>query len=207
MKFWRSTSVILMAALLASTLMAQRDGAAQGDNAQAQAPANELTLAGLRPGHDPVAEAFKRYKQKYLINKKSTDSKEWRDSCTGHSLALAIDSHAVIQEVTVSLLVPRDGNCDNRRFEFLNLDDWITGKGLRLGDSRNRVVELYGEPKSSVPVVRGDADFELLRFDFAWAGSQAPQAMQVYCERDSGRVVEITLSAAGRGEANQATKE
>ncbi len=113
-KFWRCTSVMLMAALLASTLMAQRDGAAQGDNAQAQAPANELTLAGLRPGHDPVAEAFKRYKQKYVVSKKSTDSKEWRDTCTGHSLALTVDPRSVIQQITVSLLVPRDGNCDNR---------------------------------------------------------------------------------------------
>ena len=76
------------------------------------------------------------------------------------------------------------------------LTDWITGKGLRLGDSRNRVVEIYGEPNSSEPVVRGDADFELLEFDFGWAGADVPQAMQVYCERDSGRVVEIALLAA-----------
>ena len=206
MKFWRCTSaVLLMVACLPLALMAQRDGAAPGDNAQT--PANELTLAGLRPGRDPVSAALKHYKQKYLIDQKNMENKEWRDACTGHSLALVVDSHSVIQQVTVSLLVPRDGNCDNRRFEFLNLDDWITGKGLKLGDSRNRVVELYGEPKASGPVVRGGADFELLRFDFAWAGSQAPQAMQVYCERESGRVMEITLSAASQGEANQATKE
>lgn len=190
---------MLAVALSASAFPAQRENAPKR--------ANEVTLAGLRPGRDPLADAFKRYKQKYVVSKKSTDSKEWRDTCTGHSLALAVDPLSTIQQITVSLLVPRDGNCDNRRFEFLNLDDWVTGKGLRLGDTRNRVVELYGEPNSSEPVVREDADFELLHFDFAWAGPEAPQAMQVYCERDSGRVVEITLSAASRGETNRAINQ
>lgn len=198
-KFWRCTSLVLIAALSAFALAPQRTDAPK--------PMNELTLAGLRPGRDSVANAFKRYKQKYLVSKTDADTKEWRDTCTGHSLALAVDSRSVIQEVTVSVLVPRDGNCDNRRFEFLNLDDWVTGKGLRLGDSRNHVVELYGEPNSSEPVVRDDADFELLRFDFAAAGPDVPQAMQVYCQRDSGRVVEITLSASARAETRRVQSE
>ena len=189
-KFSQCTSLALLAALLASPLAAQR--------ANAPKPINELTLAGLRPGRDSLTNALKHYKQKDLVSKTNADTKEWRDTCTGHSLALALDSSSVIQEITVSLLVPRDGNCDNRRFEFLNLDDWVTGKGLRLGDSRNHVVELYGEPSSSEPVVRDDADFELLKFDFAGVGPEVPQAMQVYCQRESGRVVEITLSAASR---------
>ena len=198
-KFSRCISLAAVAALAASALPAQR--------ASAPKPMNEVTLAGLRPGRDSLANALKHYKQKYLVNKTNVDSKEWRDTCTGHSLALALDSNAVIQEITVSLLVPHDGNCDNRRFEFLNLDDWVTGKGLRLGDSRNRVVELYGEPSSSEPVVRDDADFELLHFDFENVGPAAPQAMQVYCQRDSGRVVEITLSAARRAETQRAKSE
>jgi len=191
-KFSLCTSLAMAAILSAS---AQR--------ATAPKPMNELTLAGLRPGRDSFANALKHYKQKYLLNKASVDSKEWRDTCTGHSLALALDARSVIQEVTVSSLVPRDGNCDNRRFEFLNLDDWITGKGLRLGDSRNHVVELYGEPGASEPVVRDDADFELLQFDFAALGPDVPQQMQVYCEQESGRVVEITLSASSHIETKR----
>ena len=193
-KFWRRASLLLAIAVAAPVCPAQRNPAAPREDPPKRA--NETTLAGLRPGRDALTSAFKRYKEKYLVSKTSTSTKEWRDTCTGHSLALAIDPRSVIQGVTVSLLVPHDGNCDNRRFEFLNLDDWITGKGLRLGDSRNRVVELYGEPNSSEPVVRGDADFELLEFNFAWAGADVPQAMQVYCARDSGRVVEIALFAA-----------
>lgn len=202
-KFWRFTSLVLALALAAPLVSAQRAAAPPREDAPKRV--NETTLAGLRPGHDALAAAFKHYKEKYVLSKTSTDSKEWRDTCTGHSLALAVDPRSVIQQVTVSLLVPHDGNCDNRRFEFLNLDDWITGKGLRLGDSRNRVVELYGEPNASEPVVRGDADFELLEFDFGWAGADVPQAMQVYCDRDSGRVVEIALLAAARTGTKRAT--
>jgi hypothetical protein len=202
-KSWRCISLVLAIAFSARVSPAQRNAAAPREDAPKRA--NETTLAGLRPGRDALAAAFKRYKEKYVLSKTSTASKEWRDTCTGHSLALAIDARSIVQQVTVSLLVPHDGNCDNRRFEFLNLDDWITGKGLRLGDSRNRVVEIYGEPNSSEPVVRGDADFELLEFDFGWAGADVPQAMQVYCERDSGRVMEIVLLAATRPGTKRAT--
>jgi hypothetical protein len=198
-KFSLCTSLVVAAVLSASAFPEQRDNAPK--------PVNELTLAGLRPGRDALTSAFKHYKQKYLVSKTSAESKEWRDTCTGRSLVLAVDSHSVIQVITVSLLVPRDGSCDNRRFEFLNLDDWITGKGLRLGDSRNHVVELYGEPTSSEPVVREDADFELLRWEFAAASPDVPQEMQVYCQRDSGRVVEITLSAFSHIETKRARSE
>ena len=198
-KFSLCTSLVAAAVLSASAFPEQRDNAAK--------PVNELTLAGLRPGRDVLASAFKRYKQKYLASKTSVESKEWRDTCTGRSLALEVDARSIIQAITVSLLVPRDGNCDNRRFELLNLDEWITGKGLRLGDSRNHVVELYGEPASSEPVVREDEDFELLQFEFAVVGPDVPQEMQVYCQRESGRVVEITLSAFSHIETKHARSE
>jgi hypothetical protein len=198
-KFSLCTSLLVALAASAPALRAQRDPAPKR--------INELTLAALRPGRDSLAGAFKHYKQKYLLSKTDTESREWRDSCTGRSLILAIDSRSVVQEITVSSLVARDGNCDNRRFEFLNLDDWVTGKGLRLGDSRNQVVELYGEPSFSEPVERQDADLELLRFDFNSLGPDVPQEMQVYCERASGRVVEINLSAASHDETKRAKSE
>ena len=144
-KFSRCTSlVVLVAALSVYAFPAQRPNSPKNTN--------ELTLAGLRPGRDPVTNAFKRYKQKYLVSKTNADSKEWRDTCTGRSLALAVDSQSVIQEITVSLLVPRDGNCDNRRFEFLNLDDWVRfgisnsvryfGPGTMIGTSSNVTASL-----------------------------------------------------------------
>jgi hypothetical protein len=56
-------------------------------------------------------------------------------------------------------------------------------------------------------VVRDDADFELLQFDFVGLGPGVPQQMRVYCQRDSGRVVEISLSATDRIETKRAQGE
>jgi len=47
----------------------------------------------------------------------------------------------------------------------------------------------------------------VLQFDFASVGPDVPQAMRVYCQRESGRVVEITLSATSRTETKRAQVE
>lgn len=156
---------------------------------------SELTLAGLRPGRDSLAAALKHYKAKYSSSGEGiAGEKRWGDACTGHSLSLNIDSHGVIQEITVSSLVPQDGKCENRRTDALDEKDWVTGHGLHLGDPQDHVAELYGEPNSSGPSVRGSTELEFLYYPFDWAGSDVPQAMEIYCARDTGRVVEITLA-------------
>lgn len=173
-------------ALISVTASAQRPSGAKR--------ANELTLAGVRPGRDTLAEAFKRYKAKYLAGPLSASPKEWRDPCTGRSLALDVDSRMVIQGITVSALAPREGKCDDRRMDALDMKDWATGLGLHLSDSQDRVVALYGEPNSTGPSVKGNQELEFLYYAFDWAGSDVPQVLEVYCARDTGRVVEITLA-------------
>jgi len=156
---------------------------------------NEVTLAGLRPGRDSLAAALKRYKAKYSSSDENGASeKQWSDPCTGHTLTLNLDSQGVIQEITVSSLVTLDGKCEGRRNEVLDEKDWVTGRGLHLGDPQDRVSELYGEPNSSGPSVRGSTELEFLYYPFDWMGSDVPQAMEIYCARDTGKVVEITLA-------------
>jgi hypothetical protein len=156
---------------------------------------DELTLAGLRPGRDTLSSALKRYKAKYSSSGEGVaGTKQWGDACTGHSLSLNIDAHGVIQEITVSSLVPLDGKCVDRRLDALDEKDWVTGHGLHLGDPEDRVTELYGEANSSGPSVKGNNELEFLYYPFDWAGSGVPQAMEIYCARDTGRVVEITLA-------------
>jgi hypothetical protein len=164
-------------------------------------PYTELTLAGLRPGRDSLAVALKHYKTKYSSSdeggEKSAEKpseKQWADPCTGHSLSLNIDARGVIQKVTVSSLVPQDGKCESRRTDSLDEKEWITGQGLRLGDPQDRVAELYGEPHSSGPSVKGNNELEFLFYPFDWAGSDVPQSMEIYCARDTGKVVEMTLA-------------
>lgn len=159
--------------------------------------ANELTLAGLRPGHDALAIALKRYSGKYSdAQKAEANLKRWLDPCTGRALSLELDGHSMIQAITVSSLVPQEGKCASQRFGTVAVQDWITGRGLRLGDTQDRVVQLYGEPNSTGPSVNGDRELEFLHYAFDWAGSDVPHVLEVHCARENGRVVEITLAFA-----------
>jgi hypothetical protein len=170
----------------------------------------ELTLAGLQPGRDLLSAALKRYKEKFSSSDAGSaaekisgkpggkpSGRQWGDACTGHTLSLTMDSHGVIEGITVSSLVPLDGKCVDRRADALDEKDWVTGRGLHLGDPQDRVAELYGEPDSSGPSVRGNSELEFLYYPFPGADSDAPQAMEIYCARDTGRVVEITLAHPG----------
>jgi hypothetical protein len=185
--------------------------------------ANEVALAGLRPGKDTLAAAEKRYKTKYLRSKtkaaedkdksdeakeknqdgkdkspnakdKTDDTREWLDDCRGRSLRLELDAKGIIQSVTISAMAPRDGDCKDKPGDYLNAGSWMTGRGLRLGDPRDRIIEIYGEPDSSGPSVKGARELELLFYAFDWAGSDVPQVLEVSCERSTGRVLEITLA-------------
>jgi hypothetical protein len=196
---WTKFSLYASAALGLALAPAAFSLGARAQQDDTSARFNELTLAGLRPGHDSLAAALKRFKAKYSLSSDSGDAsgagkKSWGDACTGHSLAIETDNHSLIQRVTLSSLVPQDGKCVDRRIDALNMKDWATGRGLRLGDPRNRVTELYGEPNSSGPSIKESKELEFLHYGFNWAGSEVPQAMEIYCERETGRVLEITLS-------------
>jgi hypothetical protein len=186
-KFWLCTSAAVALFLPAVGAPAQQT--------VARKRANELTLAGLRPGRDALSVALKRYNGKYADAQHSSSSlKRWLDPCTGHSLSLELDGHAMIQAITVSSLVAPEGKCANQRFGAVAVQDWVTGHGLHLGDTQDRVVELYGEPNSSGPSVNGDRELEFLYYAFDWAGSNVPQVMEIHCARETGRVVEMTLA-------------
>jgi hypothetical protein len=167
-------------------------------NAQARlvvTRANELTLAGLRPGRDALSVALKRYNNKYSQgDEASAKVKRWLDYCTGRSLSLELDVQSRIQTITVSSLLPQEGNCADRQFGLLAVQDWITGRGLRLGDNQDKIVQLYGEPNSSGPSVKGSRELEFFYYAFDWAGADVPQVMEIHCARETGRVVEITLA-------------
>jgi hypothetical protein len=188
---WRYASALTALALLAAAA-----GAAARSQESASAPparANELTLAGLRPGRDTLSEAKRRYGQKFIADL-SDGTKQWRDPCTGHAIMLELGANDVIQSATISAIASEAGACSGRHGDLLHEDQWQTGRGLRLGDSQDRVTQLYGDPGSSGPSVKGKHELELLYYAFDWAGSGVPQVMEVFCARDSGRVMEITLA-------------
>jgi hypothetical protein len=191
MKFWRCVSLLL------SMQLASAPGAllaSQNATRPVAHRANEMSLAGLRPGRDTFAVAEKRFKSKNLSGDKDSGYREWRDDCSGRAIRVELDDKSVIQSVTITTLEPQDGKCSDRQADFLDPKNWATGLGLRIGDSQDRIVGVYGEPNSSGPASKYDKELALMYYQFDWAGSDVPQVMEVLCARDSGRVVEITLA-------------
>ncbi len=192
MKFWLCASLVF--AMAGPAVAAGTRISSSGAGQSAVHYGNETMLAGLRPGRDTFAVAEKRFKAKNLSEEPNSNSKEWRDDCSGRSIHLEVDAKSVIQTVTITTLGTQEGKCGDRRPEFLDPRNWLTGLGLHMGDSQDRVVGLYGEPSSSGPASKNGQDLVLMYYQFDWAGSDVPQVMEVLCARDTGRVVEITLA-------------
>src|ERR1700730_5998082 len=192
MKFWLCVSLALAAASTPGTPGARISPRSAGQSTVHHG--DETMLAGLRPGHDTFAIAEKRFKGKNLADEPNSGSREWRDECSGRSIRLEVDAKSVIQSVTITTLGTQEGKCSDRRPDFLDPRNWLTGLGLRMGDSQDRVSGLYGEPNSGGPASKNGQELELMHYQFDWAGSDVPQVMEVLCARDTGRVVEITLA-------------
>jgi len=191
MKYWLCVSLCLAAPgpSIPGALLANQNAA------QASARhTNEILLAGLRPGRDTFAIAEKRFKPRNLIDGHDSGYREWRDDCSGKNIRLELDTKSVIQSITITTLGAQTGKCSERPGDFLDAKNWVTGHGLRIGDSQDRVTGFYGEPNSSGPASKNGQDLALMFYQFDWAGSEVPQVMEVLCARDTGRVVEITLA-------------
>jgi hypothetical protein len=199
MKFWLCAS-LLVGAVSAAAASASAAGTAAarispaGPGQIAAHRGNETMLAGLRPGRDAFAVAEKRFKGKSVSEEQNSTVRQWRDDCSGRAIRLEIDAKSVIQSVTLTTLGTQEGKCSDRRPDFLDPRYWLTGLGLRMGDSQDRVVGIYGEPNSSGPASKNGQELEMMYYQFDWAGSDVPQVMEVLCARESGRVVEITLA-------------
>jgi hypothetical protein len=194
MKFWLCVSLLLAAQGGSAQVAAQKEIARARPN---NAPGvNETLLAGLRPGRDTLAVAEKRFRLKNLAESHDPGIKEWRDDCSGRSIRLELDAKSMIRSITITTLGFQDGKCSEKRLDFLDAKNWVTGVGLRIGDPQDRIIDFYGEPNSSGPAAKNGQELELMAYQFDWAGPDVPQAMEVLCARDTGRVVEITLAFA-----------
>jgi hypothetical protein len=154
--------------------------------------ANELTLAGLRPGLDSSARAKRLYKG---LSSSLTESNElsFESSCPKEKLTVELDGNHRVQTVRAGIAIC-DGDCTVRNGHLR------TGRGLQLTDTANRVLRLYGKPDSRSPSTKDGQQLELLYYAFDWAGPDVPQVMEVLCtvgkNDEPGRVVEITLAAS-----------
>lgn len=175
-------------ALLALTAAAQ-------EKAPAVKPAhraNELTLAGLRPGVDKLDVAEKTFKPEHRSRSSRPESQEWADGCTGRFVRFELGREQLIESITVSALGSAQADCPAKAPAWLDTQRLRTGRGIALGGTRKSVLASYGRPRSSGPSTHTGRELELLFYAFDWAGAGVPQVMEITLER--GRVVQITLA-------------
>jgi hypothetical protein len=157
--------------------------------------ANELSLAGLRPGRDNLRTAARQYKEPFHGKTGDTEY-SWNDLCRKEMMTLGVEPSGEVQEIRVA----RNLDLGNMECRAPGRSPWRTGRNLAVGDSSSRVVALYGEPDSRSPSTKDGQRLELLYYAFDWAGADVPQVMEVLCtaehDRKPGRVVEITLAAS-----------
>jgi hypothetical protein len=159
--------------------------------------ANELTLAGLRPGRDKIVAPQKTFRE-LDRDESATDALLWGDVCTHRELRVELDANQVVQTVTVDNNYKPEimAKCLPIVMAPSRLKLLATGHRLQLGDACDRVAEIYGKPESLNPSVRGSEQLELSLYSFDWAGVGVPQVMEVSCDASSKKVVAITLAAA-----------
>jgi len=154
--------------------------------------ANELTLAGMRPGRVTLKQASRQLDKSSMALSEEPKQPVWEDRCGGALLSVDLGERDVIQVIRLETWYPQD--C-----VALSMKPWKTGRGLLLHDDTNKVLALYGPPDSKSPSTRDGQPLELWYYAFDWAGPDVPQVMEVLCTREKegqpGRVVEITLAA------------
>ena len=179
---------------VAGTLAATQAIPQQATKKVATHRANELTLAGLRPGRDTLARALQVNSQfKRKANPQDFQT-EWFDVCRDASLTVDTDGERGIRVMRTGLWGGSTADCSR-----MPPGPWKTGRGLRVGDLTSKATQLYGEPDSKSPSTRDGQPLELWYYAFDWAGPDVPQVMEILCTREKegqpGRVIEITLAA------------
>ena len=189
-------------ALVASTAEAQTPPKPAAKQARAKR-ANEVTLAGLRPGRDNIAKARQLYGVRDAGSSKAYSAEVWEFTYAPSTfiyLIVTADKQETIQTVRVLQDHP-DGIGYPLKYSKIPSRRLASGLGAAVGDSCFAVEKLFGEPDSRSPSTRDHQPLELLHYAFDWAGEDVPQVMQVLCSKNPdgihSQVEEITLAAPG----------
>lgn len=186
-------AIVLAAQCSAATLAAPAANRAPQNSQRA----NELTLAGFRPGRDQISAATKKIPSTWLHTTPDATSQVWTDPCSNRKISIEADNSGTIQSIDIeSLASPPKSTCNTLagRASQHDAQFWQTGHSLHLGDTKQRVISIYGKPGSAGPSVKNGRELELLYYAFDWAGQDVPQVMEISCDRATGRVVEILLA-------------
>jgi len=186
-RFWLLVSVVAVVGLALQV----------GLHAVQRGRVNELSLAGLRPGHDKISAPANEFRD-LTRDAAVSEAYVWGDICTHRELRVESDDSGIVKVVTVGSNYKPEimAKCVASVMDPKRLKLIASGHGLQLGDPCGRIGEIYGKAESRSPSVKGDDKLELYLYKFDWAGTDVPQVMEVSCDASSQTVVEITLAAA-----------
>lgn len=157
----------------------------------ATAAAGELTLGGLRPGHDRLERAIKLYGKSHLpVDPNTPELLTWADPGNSQFLRLELNEEKIIQSVTLSSYGPGAA-----RTASLPAKTLATGKGLRLGDPVEKAVKIYGKPYFEGPSSDGNRKLLLLVHKFE-VPEDEPQIMETSYDPQTRKLVKIVLAFA-----------
>lgn len=190
MRFWLSAS--LVALVFEGPFVAARENKPKR--------ANEITLAGLRPGKANLEGTYREFPKEAADHyfPDTPNSTSWYEPCNWQEMTVQFDSNGLVQSVTVSQVGERGIlHCNEQAGTRHSRSRLGTGHGLLLKDRCERVQEIYGKPQSESPSENGSEAVESLSYSFDWAGPKVPQTMTVLCSAAPlFQVVKITLATS-----------
>ena len=115
MRFWLGISAVL---LVVPAIEANQQSAKRQDPARR---ANELTLAGIRPGRDKIAKVFNMY-GKAKTGRKGDTQFSWEVHCQPEVLFVTTDQSGVVKEI--GLRTQARDRVEDRK----EIGEWRAGK-------------------------------------------------------------------------------
>lgn len=151
---------------------------------------DERTLAGLRPGRSTLNEAVRLYGVNWFHpTAQETDLYQWSDPGRHLLLSLEVNGRGTIRVVSVTRTTLAAATSS-----ALPASAEATGRGMRLGDSEQTLLHIYGKPFFEGPSSLDGRDVRLIVFNFSWAGASKPQILESSFDA-SHRLIKMTLSA------------
>lgn len=159
--------------------------------AAALGAAPEFTLARLRPGRDKLVRAVQLYGKRFTeAFPNSPEHLLWADPAKRLYLRIELRDDKTIESVTVASFGPHGAPASS-----LPAGVAATGRGLRLGDSMQKAIQVYGKPYFQGPSSEGDRELTFMVHKFS-AEVEQPQVLETSYDPRSRRLVKITLAFA-----------
>jgi hypothetical protein len=159
-------------------------------------PVNEIRLGGLQPGRDTLQSFKRKVKREEPAFDGSTEH-SYYEICNYQTIDVYPDSTGRLTRISVTQVTERIiADCTDKSYSR-QARRWLgSGHDLLLGDTCQQAIEIYGKPASETSGAESNSVIKSMTYDFGWAGSKVPQAMQVECSIPENKVIKMTLYAS-----------